>query len=379
MCVTRSTCSAAANVVVVSPRFAYPTAHMHLELRNHHRRHSFAAAIVVAILLVFTQASAREKTDVVMMGDGAVLYGETKGMTLGKLKLSTNYLGTVMVEWEHVEHMESAYKFEVELEDGKKYLGTIEKTSTPRQLVIVWGAGRITLNMSEVVHITPIKRTVLARIDGYLNLGFSYAKSSEVLQLTLDWSATYRSPKNLLEWSADVTLNKTAGQTTTQRQEYDLVYQRQLSGKWFGEGGVGLQQNQELGVDLRQLIFGTTGFHLRQTNHDVLSASAGLDVNNEMGTDSDTYQQSLESLVSLAYSLFQYDDPTTNVSLTFIVYPSLTESGRIRSNVSASVGREIVHNLNVALSGYYSSDNEPPTPGAATTDWGTVLSAGWSY
>jgi Protein of unknown function, DUF481 len=333
----------------------------------------------VAILLVFTQASAREKTDFVMMGDGAVLYGEIKGMAVGKLKLSTNYLGTVMVEWEHVEHLESDYKFQVELEDGKKYLGTLEKTSTPRQLVVAWASGRITLAMSNVVHITPIKKTFLARIDGYLNLGFSYAKSSEVLQLTLDWSATYRSVKNSLEWNADVTLNKTAGQTTTQRQEYALVYQRLLSGKWFGEGGVGLQQNQELGVDLRQLIYATTGFHLLQTNHDVFSFSAGLDVNNEVGTDSDAQQRSLEALLSLAYSLFQYDDPTTNVSLAFILYPSLTESGRIRSNVSASAGREIIHNLNVALSGYYSSDNEPPTPGAATSDWGIVLSVGWSY
>jgi hypothetical protein len=352
---------------------------MRYRIRNLLVRSVSNAAIVAGILLVCTHASARQKTDIVRMKDGGVLYGEIKSMTFGILKLSTDYLKTVMIEWDHVEHLESTYDFQVEVEDGVKYFGKLEKTSTARELVIVQTSMRLTLDMSRVVRITPIEREFLARVDGYLNLGFSYAKASQVLQLTVDWSTTYRSLKHSLDFSASVTLNRTGGETTTQRQSYSLVYQRLLSGKWFGAGGLGVGQNPELGFESRQMVYAATGFHLRQTNHDIFSVGAGLNINNELGTVSNAYQQSLEANFDLAYSLFQYDSPTTTASLSLIVFPSLTESGRVRSNFNASAGREVIHNLNTTLSGWYAYDNKPPSVDAANDDWGIVLSVGWSY
>ena len=52
---------------------------------------------------------------------------------------------------------------------------------------------------------------------------------------------------------------------------------------------------------------------------------------------------------------------------------------RVRSNFDASAGREVIHNLNTTLSGWYAYDNKPPSVNAANDDWGIVLSVGWSY
>ena len=352
---------------------------MRCELLSRVCRCTLGVVMLAGAFTVSAGATTRQKTDVVTMQDGSVLYGETKEMTLGKLSLSTHYASTVKIQWAHVEFLESTYSFQVESQSGVKYFGTLEKSSTARGLVVKQVSGSIMLDMSEVVAITPIRKTFWTRIDGNLNLGFTYAKAGNVFQLTLDWTATYRSRKNALTASANVIFNQTGGETATQRQDYSLGYARLLSGRWFGAGRVAFQQNQELGVALRQLIFAGPGVHLIQTNHDFVSIAAGLDINNELGTDTDSYRQSLEALINLAYNLFQYGSPKTNVSASVSLFPSLTISDRLRTDFDASFSRDVVHNLNAALSGYYSYDSDPPAADASNNDWSIVVSVGWSY
>jgi len=64
---------------------------------------------------------------------------------------------------------------------------------------------------------------------------------------------------------------------------------------------------------------------------------------------------------------------------SFFLYPSLTESGRIRGDTDLSVKREILRDFTVGLRVYDSFDNRPATEGAVTNDWGATLSIGWTF
>ena len=48
--------------------------------------------------------------------------------------------------------------------------------------------------MKEVVLITPIGRSFWSKLDGSIDAGFSYTKSSGVAQLNLDSETVYRRP-----------------------------------------------------------------------------------------------------------------------------------------------------------------------------------------
>ena len=61
-----------------------------------------------------------------------------------------------------------------------------------------------------------------------------------------------------------------------------------------------------------------------------------------------------------------------------LVLPSLTQSGRVRSNLDLSVKREFFEDLFLNLSLYYSTDNKAPDD-ASADDWGVVTSVEYQF
>jgi len=62
-----------------------------------------------------------------------------------------------------------------------------------------------------------------------------------------------------------------------------------------------------------------------------------------------------------------------------VLFPSLTESGRYRTDSSVSLRREIVSDFFLDLSFYYTYDSDPPDALAETSDYGVVTSLGYSF
>ena len=78
-------------------------------------------------------------------------------------------------------------------------------------------------------------------------------------------------------------------------------------------------------------------------------------------------------------SFYTYDRPKTNMDFAFEYYPSLSNPGRARLQLDASIKREFWKDLFVSLDVYNSYDNRPPNPQADRNDVGVVLSVGWTY
>ena len=74
---------------------------------------------------------AAPKTDVVILVNGDRFTGEVKGLEKGILKYSTDFVGTISVEWNHVAQLQSAQLFEVELFDGAKLYGRPKRLGDP--------------------------------------------------------------------------------------------------------------------------------------------------------------------------------------------------------------------------------------------------------
>jgi hypothetical protein len=68
-----------------------------------------------------------------------------------------------------------------------------------------------------------------------------------------------------------------------------------------------------------------------------------------------------------------------NFDASLNVFPSLTESGRVRMEVAVSGRREIARDFYLSLSIFDSFDSKDPSTGESRNDWGPVLAVGWTF
>lgn len=340
------------------------------------RRVRFTVLIVIALAAVASLAHARAKTDIVFLNNGDRMTGEIKQLDRGILKLSTNDVGTLNIEWEDVDSLSSVYQFRVEDHYGRKYFGAIFLQRSGALQVIYDNRVRET-NQNYVVAITPLEASFWQQLDGSISLGFSYTKSNELAQLNSDIYVIRRTPIRSFEFDMSSITTSQEGEATQRREDLSFTYNRFFPGKAFASAAAAAQSNDELGLDLRVQFSLGLGANWVQTNHNELMTSAGLSVNrerSEFGTD-----DNLEAFFSAEHSVFRYDYPKTDITTEFTFYPSLTSWGRIRGELDISASREIVSDLNFVLTLYASYDNEPSDPTADHDDYGLVTSLGWTF
>ncbi len=95
--------------------------------------------------------------------------------------------------------------------------------------------------------------------------------------------------------------------------------------------------------------------------------------------DADLSKDTVEALGAVQAEWFRYDEPELDITSTFIVYPNLTESGRVRTEFDLSLEWEIVANLVWGITLYHDYDSEPPNVDAEKEDYGIITSVGWEF
>jgi len=320
---------------------------------------------------------ARAKTDLVFLSNGDRLTGEIKQLDRGILKLSTNDIGTINIEWEDVDSLNSVYQFRVEDRFGAKYFGAVFLTR-PGMLQVIRGGQVEEAGQVDVVAITPLETSFWQQLDGSISLGFSYTKSNSLGQLSTDINVRRRTPIRSYELDLNSITTAQEGEDTQRREDFSLTYNRLFDGPLFVTASGGTQTNDELGLDLRVQFSSGLGANLIQSNHTDLVSTAGLSVNREWSAGDDG-GYNLEAFVSAEHSVFRYDYPKTDITADITIYPSLTSWGRVRSELDISASREIVPDFTIVLSFYDSYDSDPVDPTAVTNDYGIVMSLGWTF
>lgn len=345
-----------------------------------------ARARRLGLLLVVLASSAsackappsRDKTDVVQLRNGDRITGEVKKLEQGKLGVKTSSLGTVYIEWDKIGQLASTYAFEFEGRDGLRHFGRVVAHG-PGTLTILDDTNGMstTLQLVDIVEITPLDESFWSRLDGRLSVGFNYSKGSDIAQLYSSGQLAYRTRRfrNQLDFSSTVTHDSDGTSTTRDTLALDFLRYR---GRWFGWSSASLEKNEALGLDLRALIAAGGGRSLITTGHSLLDVSVGLAFSEENSVGSSSTSGIIEGLLKAYYSIFKFGDREVDSDIELVFYPGITESGRYRTQINAEIRREIAKNLYLEFSGYFSHDNEPPS-GDEKSDFGVVTSLGWSF
>ena len=342
-------------------------------------RHAHTLLPILLTLGTVTAAMAQPKTDVVTLANGDRITGEIKGLERGRLEFSTDDAGTLYFEWDKLASVvATARHVEVVTEDGRRFLGSLGPAD-PRTLAVVEPGQTVTLPMGEVTIIRPIGTSFWRKLDGSLDAGFSYTRSSGVAQLNVNSDTVYRKFASQMRLAASLTVTETEdGEGRDDRGMLEASYLRYPWREWFLTSAARFETNESLGVELRSQIGAVTGPRLVNSNRGQLLLGGGIVVNDERGVDVEP-QQNVEALLVFHGSFFTYDRPKTNLDATLQYYPSLSNQGRHRIQLDAAAKREFFKDLFVALSVYNSYDSQPPNPTADRSDVGVVASIGWTY
>ena len=338
------------------------------------------AGVLLGTSLCIASPSYAARTDVVILQNGDHITGEVKSLDRGLLTFKTDHMGTFDIEWEYVAQLKSDRLLEVELGSGQRFFGQITNAEGPGEMVVT-SAEQVAheVVIADTVRIAQLDElgSLTKRVDGYIDLGYSSTKATDVTEWSFDAGISYRDRARLWEFSFQ-TIESDSGTTDSGSSTLTGQLKHFFGNRWFYSGVLQFTQNDAQNLDLRTLLGGGLGRYLVQTNHQLFGLGGGLGYVREDLVDGTTFN-STELILSFAYDAFRFDDPELDLSAQFVVFPSLTVSGRVRTEAEVSLRYELIDDLFAELRWSESYDNKPQSADAVKSDYTITTSIGYTF
>ena len=348
------------------------------------RKIIYRSFIFLALLFSFhTNLNAQKQkvtvskyTDTIVLKNNDRVIGEIKKMENGVASIKTDYSDSDFeLKWVHINEINTGQAFLIILSDGKRYNSHLKKSLTPGKVLLDHGEVEVSVDISSIVFLKPVEESFFSRFTGSVSVGFNYTKSDNLKQFTvrsnLDYTnryLTFSAAYNLVTSSQDNAENikRTDGNAGIRyflKKDHFLI----LSSNFLS--------NTEQKLNLRLATKFGYGKYFVHNNRTYFGGALGLVWNNENFSDIDnTNQNSLEAFGSLELNMFDIKDFSLLTNLA--IYPSLTESGRIRSDFSLDLKYDLPLDFFIKLGGTYNFDNKP-VEGASKDDYVIQATFGW--
>jgi hypothetical protein len=342
------------------------------------RRRAAALAAALAVLAAGASPALAAKTDILVLRNGDTVTGEVTELDRGRLTFKTDDAGTLAIEWDKVGSVMAGATFEVVDVAGHIYFGSLRKGAKPGEIVVVSAFGDWTLDAAKVVAIQRLGATFWKRLDGSIDAGISYTSSSELLKIDLAARVVMTRPAHEVALDGESTMTRQTDVEDTRRNSLTLSYGRRFTNRWVAFAQGQLEQNNQLGVELRGSLAAGGGRYLVQGRRDRMLTALGLRVNRETPLEGET-TTNLEAALVLAYDLFTYDFPKMDLYVDLAGYASLSDWGRTRLEADFRIKRELLRDFSVSFRVYESYDSRPATEGADRHDFGAAFALGWTF
>ena len=326
--------------------------------------------IFVVVLTCSCVVTYGQKTDKVKLKNGDNITGEIKSMKLGRLSFDMDGPGTISIKWEEVIAINSDKIFEITVRGGELFVARLDSFLILHHIT----------NLDDIVEIIPIKDRFLKRLIGDINVGLNYTKSNSILQFNFSSNVYYKIPKIEIDLKFNSVLTSYARDSGLAKKQ-DIIgsLRRNMGPKFFWGSSLGWQQNTELGLSSRYLVSGVLGLKAIADNHNRLLFSSGLSYNQEQSVETSQFTGNLDALFSAVYKRFYYSTPKLSIDADYLIYPGISDWGRIRMQGDLNVSVEIIKDFQIGLVFYYSYDNHPPAGSVSNDDYGLMFTLGYKF
>jgi hypothetical protein len=345
----------------------------------------FRFIVLGLAILLAAPLFARDKTDVLVMRNGDRLTCEIKGLSAGVLYVSFDYIdGTTSVDWSKVTRVESTQLFVVKTEDGSVYSGELRTPESgaarPVKIdVIDTQARETTIDRSQVVQLIATSDKFWQRFNGEVSAGVMYSKANQTTQYTLGSDTEYIRERWNAQATFDSNLSSSIGASASTRNSLDLSALRLLRwNNWYYSGIGDFLQSSEQGINLQTSLGGGIGRYFKNTNRVKLKVLLGAAWQNTkyQSTSAFAEQNIGAALIGADAQFFRFSK--TNLDVSAVLFPALSDPGRVRFNANASYYVKIFSDLKWNISFYGNWDNHPP-PGLSGSDYGTSSGLSWTF
>jgi hypothetical protein len=354
-------------------------------------RGSRCAMNIRVIIFSFTLLSssylfARDIKDTIVMKNGDRMTCEIKGLNAGVLSVRLKYVqGTIGVQWSEVASLESNQLFLVQTESGTVYTGTLStaKTTGERPVTIEVASvpeKAVEILQPQIVRMDQTDESFWRKLSGTINTGILYSKGNEATQYNVAAEVEYRKER----WFSQASFNSSfaSGNNTnvSTRNQIDTNSMRLLRwNNWFYSGTGSFLQSSVQGIDLQTTLGGGIGRYLKnnnQTSFYVIGGLAWQNVQYQTYSPNQAAQNAASALVASELKFFRFKK--TDLEISTLVLPGISQAGRVRVNTNVSYYIKLVGDLSWNLSFYGNWDNQPP-PTLKGSNYGSSSGLSWRF
>lgn len=342
----------------------------------HHYNNIFRYFLITILFMNLNFSLAQ--SDTIHLDTGEIIIGELKEMKRNLTTIGTQFTeNDLQIKWNKVKDLKTVNQYLITLTSGNRFTGRIVSVNDHNVAIVVAKDTLTKANIKSIVFIRQIKNDFLDRLDASLSLGYNFTKANDLTQYSMRSNVGYKAKKWLATASYNQIISSQDDAERTQRLDANAVYNRFLKKNWFILGEINLLSNTAQNINLRSLGKIGLGKYIVQTNDRYWGLQTGISFNNESfniqtGNNS---KNSTEAFLGMEVNFYDIGD--FHMLSRVVLYPSLTESGRWRSDFNLDIKYDLPLDFFINIGFSLNYDNQPIQTGLET-DYIFQTTLGWS-
>jgi len=353
----------------------------------YHLRRSTLTRIfaILGLFLCFCPRSRAKdlRGDIVTMKNGDRFTGQVKRLQSGVLYIETDYTSSnIGVDWAQVRRVQSKAMYMITLASGVHVTGRIERTTGGEKetgdVTIQTETESINLQSSTIVEISSQKSAFWRQLQGSMDAGISYTSGNSQATATSDLTATYATRKWATTAALNTSYNNQSGGTKTNRDDASLSGERFFSRNSYVGGLLDFLHSSQQDLDLRTTVGGGYGRYWMRTGTTDFRWLGGVVYAREAFTTAtgQPKDSNAEALIGVSFDSYRFK--VGEVHSQLLVFPGLSDFGRIRTTTNNSLVIKLTNNFHFTLSFWDNYDSRPPVT-AKNNELGLSTGIGWSF
>lgn len=331
------------------------------------------ASLFLTGLLSF---SLRGQQDTLIFKNGDQLIGEIKSMERGVLVIETDYSDSdFKIKWIDIKEVHAQSRFLINIRKGGRVNGRLSSHSQTDTVNIITDEDEnLAISIPDIVYLKGLKSAFWNRVSAHIDLGVKVTKANNFRQLSVQSAIGYLADKWSTDMYYDDLFSSQDSISDTRRKDGGINYRFFLPNDWYAFPELTYLSNTEQALKSRVTTKLGVGKFFVRSNSTYWGASAGVSVLRERFSNDTDSRTSSELFVSTEVNLFDVGDISLLSNIT--VYPSLTESKRVRSDFKLDAKYDFLSDFYVKFNFTLNYDNQPAVAGK-DTDYIYGISFGW--